>query len=58
MTILVVITISNVACSCSHYNFDMPDIPSRLVILYVFSVIIDKVRLPPQKDDCHEWSFD
>ena len=25
MTILVVITISNVACSCSHYNFDMPD---------------------------------
>ena len=56
MTILVVITISNVACSCSHYNFDMPDITSRLVILYVFSVIIDKVRLPPQQDDCHEWS--
>ena len=44
MTILVVITISNVACSCSHYNFDMPDITSRLVILYVLSVIIDKVR--------------
>ena len=58
MTILVVITISNVACSCSHYNFDMPDITSRLVILYVLSVIIDKVRLPPQQDDCHEWSLD